>query len=80
MDRLRPNILEILEGLLPALEWIFAGYGICEERAAEIVEESCLVLAGKRLKRQNPALWLLHDIIERCERSGEEEGFEDPPA
>jgi hypothetical protein len=82
-DRPRPGtveVIEILERLRPVLEWIFEGYGIPPEKAERIVEESCRVLAGKRLRRQNPAVWLLHTIVERCERSGEEEGLEDPPA
>jgi hypothetical protein len=61
------------------LERIFRGYGISVREAEAIVEESCRTLAGKRLRRQDPLVWLLHDIIERCERSREEKGVEDPP-
>jgi hypothetical protein len=75
-----PDADAILERLRPVLELIFEDFGIPPEKAERIVEESCRVLAGKRLTRQNPALWLLHNIVERCERSGEEEGLEDPPA
>lgn len=70
----------ILERLRPVLEGVFTGYGIPPEQAEKTVEESCRALAGKRLRRQYPAVWLLHTIIERCERSREEEGLEDPPA
>jgi hypothetical protein len=80
MDRPRSDIGEILDRLQPVLVWIFAAYGIAPERAARIVEESCHILIAKRPKLQEPAVWLLRHVIERCERSGEEEGFEDPPA
>ena len=73
MNRPRPDVGEILKRLRPVLEWIFTGYGISPARAEKIVEESCRVLAGKRLRRQNPAVWLLHTIVERCERLEEEE-------
>ena len=80
MDRPLPDIGEILDRLQPVLDWIFAGYGITPDQAAAIVEESCRILIAKRPRPQEPAVWLLRHVIERCERSGEEKGFEDPPA
>jgi hypothetical protein len=77
MDRPRPDVGELLDQLQPVLERIFRGYGISVREAATIVEESCRTLIGKRLP-QDPLVWLLHDIIARCERSREEKGIEDP--
>jgi hypothetical protein len=77
MDRPRPDVGELLDQLQPVLERIFRGYGINAREAAAIVEESCRTLIAKRLP-QDPLVWLLHDIIARCERSREEKGFEDP--
>jgi hypothetical protein len=78
MDWPRPDIGKLLDQLQPLLERIFRGYGISVREAATIVEESCRTLVTKRLRRQEPLVWLLHDIVERCERSREERGFEDP--
>ncbi|MBW8876036.1 MAG: hypothetical protein JF614_13800 [Acidobacteria bacterium] len=80
MDCPRPDVAKILDQLQPVLERIFAGYGISVQEAETIVEESCRVLAGKTLRRQDPLVWLLHTIIDRCERLREERGFEDPPS
>ncbi|HKI05128.1 MAG TPA: hypothetical protein VKK31_24325 [Thermoanaerobaculia bacterium] len=80
MDRPRPDIGETLDRLQPVLEWIFTDYGIPPDQAAAIVEECCRILIAKRPRPQEPAVWLLRNVIERCERSGEEKGFEDPPA
>lgn len=78
MDWPRSDIGKLLDQLLPVLEKIFRGIGISVHEAETIVEESCRTLAGKRLRRQEPLVWLLHDIIERCELLREEKGFEDP--
>ena len=80
MDWPRPDVAELLDQLQPVLERIFAGYGISVQEAETMVEESCRVLAGKTLRRQDPLVWLLHTIIDRCERWREEEGVEDPPS
>jgi hypothetical protein len=77
MDRPRPDVGQLLDQLQPVLERIFRGYGISLREAATIVEKSCRTLIAKRL-RQDPLVWLLHDIVARCERSREEKGFEDP--
>lgn len=79
MDWPRPDAGKLLDQLQPVLERIFSGYGISVREAGTIVEESCRTLVTKRLRRQEPLVWLLHDIVERCERSREERGVEDPP-
>jgi hypothetical protein len=79
MDPSRPDVGNLLDQLQPVLERIFRGYGVSVGEAETIVEESCRTLVAKRLRRQDPLVWLLHDIIERCERSREERGLEDPP-
>lgn len=68
MDPARPDARELLAQLQPVLERIFRGYGLSVQEAEAIVEESCRTLVAKRLRRQDPLVWLLHDIIERCER------------
>jgi DNA-directed RNA polymerase specialized sigma24 family protein len=57
---------ELLARLRPALEEIFAAYGISGERARHILEESVLLLISKQWDRQNPERWLLRMVIERC--------------
>jgi|tagenome__1003787_1003787.scaffolds.fasta_scaffold20901992_2 hypothetical protein len=75
MDQLRPDVGSLLDQLQPVLERIFRGYGLSAREAETIVEESCRTLVGKRLRHQDPLIWLLHDVVERCERSREEKGF-----
>ncbi len=57
---------ELLARLRPALEEIFAAYGISGEQARHILEESGLLLISKQWDRQNPERWLLRMVIERC--------------
>ncbi len=57
---------ELLVRLRPALEEIFAAYGISEEAARQILEDACGILISKRWERQNPGRWLLRTVIERC--------------
>jgi hypothetical protein len=57
---------ELLARLRPALEEVFAAYGISEEDARQILEDSCGILISKRWDRQNPGRWLLRTVIERC--------------
>lgn len=71
---------EILVRLQPALERIFAAYGISEEKAREIMEQSCFLLISKRPMRQDPEGCLLRMMIEKCQESTREEAaVEDPP-
>ena len=57
---------ELLARLRPVLEEVFAAYGISEDQARQILEESCGLLISKRWDRQNPGRWLLRTVIERC--------------
>lgn len=57
---------ELLARLRPALEEIFAAYGISEEAARQILEDTFGLLISKRWDRQNPQRWLLRMVIERC--------------
>jgi hypothetical protein len=57
---------ELLARLRPVLEEVFAAYGISEDQARLILEESCGLLISKRWDRQNPGRWLLRTVIERC--------------
>ncbi|MBW8874557.1 MAG: hypothetical protein JF614_06305 [Acidobacteria bacterium] len=57
---------ELLTRLQPVLKEIFAAYGVTEDQARRIVEESCAILISKRWDRQNPGRWLLRTVIERC--------------
>ena len=57
---------ELLARLQPVLREIFSAYGVTEEEAQHIVEESCSLLITKRWDRQNPGRWLLRTIVERC--------------
>lgn len=57
---------ELLARLRPALEEIFAAYGISPEKAREILEEALFLLVGKQWDRQNPGRWLLRTVIEKC--------------
>ncbi|HEX9943378.1 MAG TPA: hypothetical protein VGG03_15270 [Thermoanaerobaculia bacterium] len=57
---------ELLARLRPVLEEIFAAYGMSEEQARRILEETCGILISKQWDRQNPARWLLRTLIERC--------------
>lgn len=57
---------ELLARLRPALEEIFAAYGISGEQARHILKESVLLLISKQWDRQNPERWLLRMVIERC--------------
>ncbi len=71
MDPIRPDIGEILDQLQPmldALGRIFRSHGISVHEAETILEESCRTLVAKRLRRQAPLVWLLHDVIARCKR------------
>ena len=57
---------ELLARLRPVLEEVFSAYGISEDQARLILEESCGLLISKRWDRQNPGRWLLRTVIERC--------------
>ena len=57
---------ELLARLRPVLEEIFAAYGISEDEARLILEETGGILVSKRWDRQNPGRWLLRTVIERC--------------
>jgi hypothetical protein len=57
---------ELLARLRPILEEIFAAYGISEEQACQILEDTCGLLISKQWDRQNPARWLVRTLIERC--------------
>jgi DNA-directed RNA polymerase specialized sigma24 family protein len=57
---------ELLTRLQPVLKEIFAAYGIAEEQAQRILEETFALLISKRWDRQNPRRWLLRTLIERC--------------
>ncbi|MEA2603987.1 MAG: hypothetical protein QOF89_4979 [Acidobacteriota bacterium] len=57
---------ELLTRLQPVLREIFTAYGIAEEPARQIVEETFALLIAKRWDRQNPGRWLLRTVIERC--------------
>jgi hypothetical protein len=57
---------ELLARLRPVLEEIFAAYGISEDEARLILEETGGILVSKRWDRQNPGRWLLRNVIERC--------------
>ena len=57
---------ELLARLRPALEEVFAAYGISEEGARQILEDAFGILISKRWDRQNPGRWLLRTVIERC--------------
>jgi DNA-directed RNA polymerase specialized sigma24 family protein len=57
---------ELLTRLRPALEEVFAAYGISEEDARQILEDACGILVNKRWDRRNPGRWLLRTVIERC--------------
>jgi DNA-directed RNA polymerase specialized sigma24 family protein len=63
---------ELLARLRPALEEIFAAYGISGGEARQILEESLLLLIGKQWDRQNPGRWLLRTVIEKCRESAAE--------
>ena len=70
---------ELLARLRPALEEIFATYGISEGQARQILEETLLLLISKRWDRQDPGRWLLRTVVERCRETslggeGKEEG------
>ena len=57
------------------MQEIFAAYGVTEEQARRIVEESCAILISKRWDRQNPGRWLLRTVIERwCDASRAQSG------
>jgi len=60
------SISELLVRLRPVLEEIFAAYGISEDEARLILEETCGILVSKRWDRQNPGRWLVRTVIERC--------------
>lgn len=79
MERRGKSAVEVLDRLRPVLLALFAAFGISAERAREIVEEAGAILASKRRKPQNPDVWLLRAVIERCRRSREEDALEDPP-
>lgn len=57
---------ELLARLRPVLEEVFSVYGISEDQARQILEESCGLLISKQWDRQNPGRWLLRTVIERC--------------
>ena len=57
---------ELLTRLRPALEEVFAAYGISEDDARQILEDACGILVNKRWDRQNPGRWLLRTVIEKC--------------
>jgi hypothetical protein len=57
---------ELLARLRPVLEEIFASYGISEDQARQILEETCGILISKQWDRQNPGRWLLRTVIEKC--------------
>ena len=57
---------ELLTRLRPALEEVFAAYGISEDDARQILEDACGILVSKRWDRRNPGRWLLRTVIERC--------------
>jgi len=57
---------ELLARLRPVLEEVFAAYGISEDEARLILEETGGILVSKRWDRQNPGRWLLRTVIERC--------------
>jgi hypothetical protein len=57
---------EMLARLRPVVEEIFVAYGISEEQARQILEETCTLLISKQWDRQNPGRWLVRTLIERC--------------
>jgi len=57
---------ELLARLRPALEEIFAAYGISQEQARQVLEETLLLLISKRWDRQDPGRWLLRTVVEKC--------------
>jgi hypothetical protein len=57
---------ELLARLQPVLKEIFSAYGVTEDQAQRIVEESCALLISKRWDRQNPGRWLVRTVVERC--------------
>lgn len=68
---------ELLARLRPALEEIFATYGISEAQARQILEETLLLLISKRWDRQDPGRWLLRTVVERCREVSLKEGGEE---
>lgn len=78
MERQDEPSVEVLERVRPALEAIFAAFGISGEQAGEILKEACLGLAAKRRKPREPDVWLLRTVVERCRRSRKETASEDP--
>ena len=75
-----PSVTEVLSRAAPALERIFADFGVPEETAEEIVEEVCHIFVAKQKTLHNPEKWLLATVIERCRRLQRETIREDPPA
>ena len=57
---------ELLARLRPALEEIFAAYGISQEQARQVLEETLLLLISKRWDRQDAGRWLLRTVVEKC--------------
>ncbi|MFL6196923.1 MAG: hypothetical protein ACJ75H_22250 [Thermoanaerobaculia bacterium] len=64
---------ELLARLRPVLEEVFSAYGLSEDQARLILQESLALLIAKRWDRANPSGWLLRTVIERCRRVALEE-------
>lgn len=78
MERQGESSVEVLDRVRPALEAVFAAFGIPEEQARRILTEAGRDLASKRRKPQEPDVWLLRTVIERCRRWRKEAASEDP--
>ena len=72
------SVADILARLQPVLNEIFFAYGISEDDARRIVDETTSLLLSKRWDRRYPSRWLLRAVIERCRevamRLGEDAG------
>jgi hypothetical protein len=63
---------ELLARLRPVLEEIFSAYGLTEDQARLILQESLALLIAKQWDRANPGGWLVRTVIERCRRVARE--------
>lgn len=71
---------EVLARVQPALEQIFAAYGVSEMEAREMVETACEILVSLRPERlRRPEGLVIRTVVEMCRSiSEEEESDEDP--
>lgn len=80
MESLEESVPEMLVRLRPVLTAVFTWFRVPEEKAGEILDESCLILVAKqRLRYSDPAGLLVRMVLDRCRRLRKEGGCEDPP-